>query len=457
VNVTAWLQESRLSGFHWSLFAACLILNTMEGYDLYVYASALPTLMKALNLSETQAGAIASAVSLGTLLGALALGPVADKIGRKKIILWSAVLSCASMAGAGLSGDFLTFSAARFVFGFANGGLVVNVMALASEYVPAKSRATLVGMIASGASIGGLFGPLLGIWLFPLYGWRPVFLLASFLILLLPLYFRWLPEGTSYLARNNRLDQLRGYLRRARPDGVLPDDAELEVEKGQNKAPLREVFQQNRTAGTLLLWVCYLMNLIVIHGFSFWLPKLMINRGFSNAKGLSFLIPVSVASIVMTFVVGRIADRIGPKPVLVALFLLSCASIATLGQTRDYMLLMVLVGMAGVGFNGAQNMLNAYSPTYYPPSMRSTAMAYNFVVGRFGGIIGPTAVGMLMARHVSFQLLVLTMAVPSAVAALAMWRLPEKDSFTVKLAAQGRANDPNAVSDGPAQPATQLR
>jgi AAHS family benzoate transporter-like MFS transporter len=435
INVNLWLESSPLGRFHFCVFFACLILNTMEGYDLYVYGAALPTLMKALGLTEAQAGVIASAASVGTLIGAVIFGPMADKVGRKRIIIWSAALSCVSMTAASLSYDFTTFAGSRLIFGIANGGLVGNLMALASEYIPSRSRATMVGLIAAGSSIGGALGALLGIWMFPEYGWRPVFLVSSALILLLPLYLRWLPEGTSYLARSNRLQQLRAYLRQARPSDPLPDTAELKVEKGKDKVPLTEVFQEGRGTATLRLWACYLCNLYVIHGFTFWLPKMMINRGFTLTQGLTFLLPLALASIIMTFVMGRIADRFGAKPVLAGLYLLSSASIAVLGATQDYVLLMILVGLAGVGFNGAQNMMNSYAPTYYPPSMRSTAMAYNFVAGRVGGIVGPTAVGLLISWHFSFQLATIALALPGVLAALSVSSIPDRYSFTRRLVA----------------------
>jgi AAHS family benzoate transporter-like MFS transporter len=426
IIISKWFEASRFNSFHLTVFLACLILNTMEGYDLFVYGAAIPMIMDALSISATHAGAIASAASLGTLIGALILGPMADRVGRKRIILGTVVLSCASMAAAGLSRDFTSFAIARLIFGVANGGMVVNIMALVSEYVPGRSRATLVGIIAAGSSIGSVLGTVFGIWAFPRYGWRPVFFVASFLIVLFPLYKRWLPEGTSYLARNNRLDELKTYLRKARPSETLADDANLEVDKGKNKVPLKEVFQEHRGMGTLLLWTCYLVNLYVIHGFSFWLPKLMMNRGFSLTKGLTFLLPLSLASIIMTFFIGRITDRVGAKPVLAVLYLLSCASIAMIGFTHNYVLLMFLVGLAGVGFNGAQNMINGYSPTYYPPSMRSTATGYNFVLGRVGGIVGPTVIGLLISAGFSVQFTMTALAMPSVIAAISILKIPEQ-------------------------------
>lgn len=437
IQVNKWFEASKFNLFHLKTFIASLVLNTMEGYDMFVLGAALPLLMKALKLSPNQAGAIASAAALGTLVGSVLLGPVADKAGRRKIILWSVVLACASMAAAGLSHGMSSFWMARLAFGIANGALVLNIFALVSEYVPGRSRATMVGLIAAGFPFGGMIGSLLGIWAFPRYGWRPVFLVASGLVILLPLYRYWLPEGSTFLARNNKLNELRGYLRKARPSDPVSDDAVLQVDagKGKGKVPLIDVFKDQRAAATLIFWLIYAVNTFVNYGFSFWLPKLMMNKGFSLSKSLTFMLSLSISSIVMTFVAGRIVDRIGPKPVVFVLLLLSCFSIIAIGYTHNYALLMVLVGLAGCGFNGAQNMMNAYAPSYYPPSMRSTAMSYNFILGRVGGILGPMAVGMILTTHTSVLGAMFMLAIPSILAAAGIAAISEKYNYTRKLAA----------------------
>jgi AAHS family benzoate transporter-like MFS transporter len=289
-----------------------------------------------------------------------------------------------------------------------------------------------VGLIASGSSIGGLVGALLGIFTFDLYGWRPVFIGSSFLIFLFPLYLRWLPEGTGFLVRNGRADELRRYMRLARPNEILADEVEIVTAPGKNKVPVGEVFSDGRTRGVLLFWVCYLCNLFVIHGFNSWLPKLMVNRGFKLEQGLSFLLPVSIASIVMTFLIGRITDRVGAKPVLVVLYLLSSSAIFLVGMSHDYVVLMFLCGLAGVGFNGAQNMMNGYSPTYFPPPIRSTATGYNFVLGRFGGVAGPLVVGLLISAAWSFNDTMIALAIPSVIAAVAIASIPEKFGFAAR-------------------------
>jgi AAHS family benzoate transporter-like MFS transporter len=435
IRLNNWLEASKLNGFHIAFFGMCLVLLTMDGYDLFVYGAAIPLLMSGFGMTAAQAGAIASAASVGTMAGALIFGPLADKVGRRRTIVATIVLCSASMFLSGISTSVGAFGFWRFMFGVGNGGMVPNIMALASEWFPARNRSMLIAGISSGVQCGGMFGALLGLWIFPHYGWRHVFILAALPILLVPICMKWMPEATTHLAKTNHLDELRRFMRRARPGEELPDPAELAIDLGQTtKIPLKEVFKRNRAFSTVVLWVVYGVNLYTIYGFTIWLPKLMVNHGLTLATGLKFMLVLSISSIAGSFIAGRLADRIGARFILPTLYIAAFCSITLVGFTRNYALLMILVSVAGIGFNGAQNVINGFIPPYYPPSMRSTAMAYNFGFGRLGSIIGPTAIGVLMSMHYSYQATLVALALPSIVSAVGILMVREKYSYARRLA-----------------------
>jgi len=344
------------------------------------------------------------------------------------------VLCSGSMFCAGFSHTVAAFGFWRFLFGVGNGGMVPNIMALASEWVPGRNRSISIAGISSGVQFGGTFGALMGIWAFPHFGWRGVFLFAAIPIVLAPICSKWLPEATTHLAKLNQLDQLRKFLGKARPDTKIAENTELEVDKGTNKVPLKEVFREKRAFSTVVLWIVYGVNLYTIYGFTIWLPKLMVNHGFTLNRGLQFMLMLSISSIVGSFIAGRIADRVGARRLLCFLYLMAFCSIILVGFSSNYTLLMVLVSLAGIGFNGAQNVINGFIPAYYPPSMRSTAMAYNFGFGRLGGIIGPTAIGILMSMHFSYQTTLVALALPSILSTIGILVVREQYSYTRQLA-----------------------
>ena len=436
IKVNNWLDTSRFNSFHFTVFLLCLSLMTMDGYDLFVYGAAMPLLMKGFSMTPAQAGAIGSAASIGTMAGALIFGPLADRVGRRTTIVATIVVCAASMFFSGLSNSVATFGFWRFMFGVGNGGMVPSIMALASEWVPARNRSMLISGISSGVQFGGMFGALMGIWAFPHFGWRGVFIFAAAPIALAPICWKFMPESTTHLARTNQLEQLKSFMSKSRHGEKVPETAELDVDTGKTRSvPLKEVFKRGRAFSTVILWVVYGINLYTIYGFTIWLPKLMVNHGLTLTSGLTFMLMLSISSIVGSFFAGRIADRIGARRVLPFLYLMAFCSIALVGFSTKYAVLMILVSLAGIGFNGAQNVINGYIPPYYPPSMRSTAVAYNFGFGRLGSIIGPTAIGVLLSMRFSYETTLVALAMPSILSTVGILLVREKYSYSRRVAA----------------------
>jgi len=183
----------------------------------------------------------------------------------------------------------------------------------------------------------------------------------------------------------------------------------------------------------LMFWLVWFMNVSVLFGFTLWLPKLIMSRGYSLATGLSFLLTLSVAAIAGTFLAGYLSDRIGTKPTLSVYFLISFCSVALVGYTGNYRYLMLLVSLAGACINGAQNCMNSYMPTYYPPSMRSTGTGVCYAVSRLGAVSGPMVVGMLITRNFSYHATLIALALPSLISTAGILAIQEKYGFARKL------------------------
>ena len=310
INVNQWLNGSKLNAFHAFVFVLSLGIISFDGYDLFIYAGAIPLVMKEFHMNPAQAGAIASYMLMGAAIGALALGSLADNVGRKNALMFYIALFSVAMFLTALTTNSTTFAICRFLTGLGVGGSLPNVSALATEFIPGKKRALMISMIYAGISIGGMAAALLGILLFPHYGWRSVFYLGGLPILALPIYIKWLPESPVRLVRRNRLAELSIYRQRARPAETVPADATFEIDKAASKAPIAAIFQEKRAFSTILFWVIWFMNVYVIFGFTIWLPKLIMGHGFSLATGLTFLFVMSVAGIIGSFVVGALADLI---------------------------------------------------------------------------------------------------------------------------------------------------
>jgi AAHS family benzoate transporter-like MFS transporter len=443
INVGKWLEGSKFSAFHWLLFFLGLGTFVFDGYCLFVYGAAVPLLLEPFHVDLTQAGIIGSYAPIGAGLGALVFGSVADQVGRKKTIVLCIAIFCIGMALCGISSGPVSFSIFRIITGFGVGGCMPNMVALTTEYAPLRSRSTMVSMMLSGIQVGGIVAALLGLWLFTPFGWRAVFIAGFVPILLLPLYLKYLPESPLHLVKHDRLDQLRTILRRVRPYEPVPDDAILQTDlapaqvRSVQKAPIAAIFREGRGVSTVMLWLVYFLNLYTIYGFTIWLPKLVMNQGYSLASGLTGLLILSTVSIFGSYAAGVIADRlIGSRPTLFIFYVLAFLSIVATGYATHLWILMVCVSLAGAGFNGAQNSLNAYVALYYPPGMRSTAVGFCYGIGRMGSILGPAITGFLMSLHFTYHHTLLAIAIPGLIPAIAIFAVRDQYNFARQLASQ---------------------
>lgn len=429
INVNQWLAGARFNRFHARIFLLGLGIFTLDGYDLVIYGAAVPLLMKAFRMGPAQTGAIAGYALMGAALGSLLFGTLADKIGRKKTIIFCASLFCICMGVTGFTNSPNTFGICRFIMGLGVGGTFPNMIALASEYSPARNRTLMGGGIAGGMLVGGIAAALLAMWLFPHYGWRSVFLAGAIPLVLMPVYGKLLPESPDHLLKRGRLEELRALLRKARPADSLPTHAALEVTKGSGKVPLAAVFQDGRAFSSVVIWIMFFMNMFVIFGFTVWLPKLMMNAGYSLGSGLFFLLTLQVVSLVGGQVFPMVADHVGARPALGIAFLLAFTCIVLVPYTHNFALLSVLVGMSGFGFNGGQGVANGYVGSYYPPAMRSTGIGLIYAVGRLGAIVGPALMGILLSLHLSYQTNMLILAAPGIGAAICILLVRDKYNF----------------------------
>src|SRR5881296_1685692 len=209
VDVHKLSDEAAFNSFHALVLFWCALIIIFDGYDLAVAGIALPSIMKEMAVEPTQAGFMVSSALFGMMFGAIFLGTIADKIGRRWAIAICIGLFSVFTAAAGFTRDPYTFSALRFLAGLGIGGVMPNVVAQMTEYSPKKIRATMVTLMFSGYAVGGMLAALLGKGLIETYGWQSVFIAAGLPVLLVPFILKSIPESMPFLIKENRLDELK--------------------------------------------------------------------------------------------------------------------------------------------------------------------------------------------------------------------------------------------------------
>jgi AAHS family benzoate transporter-like MFS transporter len=421
IDVHDIIDNARFNGFHWMVLFWCALIIIFDGYDLVIYGVVLPLLMKEWGLSPLEAGALGSYALFGMMFGALFFGPLADRIGRKKAITICVVLFSGFTVLNGFARNPTEFGACRFIAGLGIGGVMPNVVALMNEYAPKKIRSTLVAIMFSGYSVGGMLSAGLGMWLIPQFGWQVMFLIAGIPLLLLPLVIYLLPESVGFMLRNGRQDEARQVLKRVDPQYPLSAGDELLMAAPKSAGtPVLQLFSEGRALRTLMLWLAFFCCLLMVYALSSWLPKLMANAGYSLGSSLSFLLVLNVGAIFGAIGGGVLGDRLNLPRVLAVFFVIAAVSISLLGFNSPTPVLYGLIAIAGATTIGSQILLYACAAQFYSMNIRSTGLGWASGIGRNGAIVGPLLGGALLGINLPLQLNFMAFAVPGAVAAIAM-------------------------------------
>lgn len=423
LNINTIVDEAKFTPFHWNVLIWCLLIIIFDGYDLVIYGVALPLLMQEWGLSAVQAGMLASTALFGMMFGAMSFGTLSDKLGRKKTIMMCvAIFSGFTFLGAFASNP-IEFGILRFVAGLGIGGVMPNVVALMTEYAPKKIRSTLVAVMFSGYAIGGMTSALLGAWLVADYGWKIMFYIAGVPFIALPIIWKFLPESLMFLTNKGKTDEVRQTVQKIAPEKTITTDTTFVLNEATagDEAPLRALFQQGRTFSTLMFWVAFFMCLLMVYALGSWLPKLMIQAGYSLGASMLFLFALNIGGMVGAIGGGVLSDRFHLKPVLTTMFTVGAIALILLGFKSHQILLYSLIAIAGAATIGSQILLYTFVAQFYPAAVRSTGMGWASGIGRIGAIVGPVLTGALLTLQLPHQMNFLVIAIPGVIAALAIY------------------------------------
>lgn len=421
IDVNDVIDNAAFNKFHWKVLFWCTLIIIFDGYDLVIYGVVLPILMDQWELSPYVAGLLGSSALFGMMFGAMGFGMLSDRLGRKKVIIACVVLFSVTTVINGFATTPWQFGILRFIAGLGIGGVMPNVVSLMSEYSPARKRSTLVALMFSGYAVGGMMSAGLGIWIVPNFGWEIMFYLAVVPMLMLPFMLKFLPESVAFLMAQKRESEARDILTQVAPTKQISEQDVLQVPPTtDSKAPVLELFRDGRAMSTVMFWVAFFCCLLMVYALGSWLPKLMSNAGYALSSSLMFLMVLNIGAIIGAVGGGWLADRLSLRSVLVSFFIFGSGSLVLLGYESPMWFLYTLVGIAGATTIGSQILLYAYVAQYYPTSIRSTGLGWASGIGRNGAIVGPLLGGALLAMAMPHQMNFLALAVPGAIATVAI-------------------------------------
>lgn len=434
IDVHNLSDHAKFNGFHGMVLFWCALIIIFDGYDLAVAGIALPSIMKEMGVTPATAGYMVSSALFGMMFGAIFLGTVADKIGRRWAIVICIILFSVFTAIAGLTHDPIAFSVTRFLAGLGIGGVMPNVVAQMTEYSPRKMRSTLVTLMFSGYAVGGMLAAVLGKGLIETYGWSYVFFAAVAPVLLIPFVLKSMPESMPFLIKMGRIDELKKIISRMEPSYIpsANDTFELPSSHKASSAPVGKLFQDGRGFSTIMIWVAFFMCLFMVYALSSWLTKLMASAGYSLGSALTFVLVLNFGAMIGAIGGGWLADRFNIKYVLMCFYALAAVSITLLGVKMPTELLFFVVGLAGASTIGTQILTYAYTGQFYPMSIRSTGIGLASGMGRSGAILAPIVIGTLVGMALPLQQNFIAIAIPAVIAVIAVGLVNHKLSASAQ-------------------------
>ncbi|TCP43861.1 AAHS family benzoate transporter-like MFS transporter [Tamaricihabitans halophyticus] len=406
--------------------ALCSAAIIVDGYDLIVYGTVVPTLVDGSaewTLSTAEAGRIGAYALIGMLIGAIGIGTITDLVGRRRIMIGCVAWFSAAMALAALAPNPELFGVARFIAGLGLGGVVPTAIALTMEYAHPRHRSMTNAVMFCGYSIGGICVSLVATVVIPNFGWRAMFWIGAVVGgLLLPLCIRLLPESANYLLAKG--DRAKANQLAERYNLTLEEPRTGDSTRLSGLAGLRALFSTRLLRGTLLFWFGTGFGLLLVYGLNTWLAQIMIEAGYGLGSALAFVLVLNLGTIIGTPALGALADRIGSKPVTTGMFLTAAGCIFLLSIELPTAVQYLLVGIAGACTIGTTILVNAYTGNYYSAEMRATGLGWALGIGRLGAILGPLYGSFILSSGWGLEANFYAFAVPAVLGALCMLGIP---------------------------------
>ena len=428
IDISELIDKSKITSIQLGVFILCGACLFMDGFDWQALGYVAPAVVQEFEIPNSALGPVFGAANVGFLIGSVLVSMLADKIGRRPVLIGATLLFAVVTLLTARATSVQELLVLRFISGIGFGSVIPNVTALVGEYSPQRRRITAIMVMTTlGLNGGAMIGGFVSAWLIPTFGWRSVFYVGGVVPLFIAalMFFR-LPESMQFLVlRNRELENVADGVKRIDPNAAAGGAVEYVLyEENTRGVPVVQLFRKKRAVVTTLLWILNFTNLLIVHLLASWLPTVVREAGYSISTAVLIATVLQIGGVIGTFVLAWLIDRRGFVPVLTASLALSGGAVALIGQPGlSFALLTAAVFVAGWCVIGSQVGINALAATFYPTSLRSSGVGWGLGVGRAGAIVGPIIGGELMRLHWPTSRIFLAAAMPAVISTAAMFSM----------------------------------
>jgi len=424
MTATEVIDNQPLSRFQIGTILMCGFVAVLDGFDTQSIGFLAPSMAETLGVPLKSFAPVFVAGLLGLMFGAGTLGPAADRFGRKWLIVISTLVFGLFSFLTAFASSFDELLVFRFLTGLGLGGAMPNVVALTTEYAPKRMQTIFVSMLFTGMPLGAVLGGLVAAALLPRWGWQSVFYVGGLLPLAMAVILTAkLPESVRFLiVRGGNRERITAIMARVAPGFAGVRDVRFVPGAAAPKGlPVKHLFTEGRALGTILLWVPYFMNLLIIYFVISWLPAVLRQANMPISAGVTAITLFSLGGIFGSLIQGVTMEKAGATRVLYIEFFVSMLLIGSLAiLPASYGLIVGVAFILGIVVQGAQAGLNALVADYYPTAIRSTGVGCALGVGRIGSIVGPVLGGVMLSLDWNLNQIFLAGTVPALCAGVAV-------------------------------------
>ena len=428
LSVTDTINDQPMSSAQIIAICVCVYLLALDGFDVLAIAFAAPGISEEWGLAEGVLGWVVTMELIGMAIGSIFMGNLADRFGRRPILLFSAVIMTLGMLAAAAAPNVYVLSGFRILTGIGIGAVLATANAMVAELANNKHRSSLVMVMAGGYSFGVVIGGLVATELLEVYNWRSVFYLgAAGSAIAIPLVLMFLPESISYLVTKRpakALEKINSILGRFKK----PLLAELpEVTTSGQGTGFRILFGSRFLKITLLLSIAYLTHISTFYFVLKWVPKLVTDMGFTASQGGSILVWVNFGGLAGSLVLALAMQFFDVRRLAIAFVIGAAVFVSLFGQVNANMSMLALASI-GAGFfsNSAAGAMFPLMAKYFPTKIRASGSGVVLGIGRAGAISGPVLAGYLLEAQIPLAQVAMIISIGSMIAAIAIFLLGAK-------------------------------